>query len=41
MAPEAVDAVFYDVLTDEVVRPASLPGRAGLEALVSRLTGSP
>ena len=41
VAPEAVDAVFYDVLTDEVVRPASLPGRAGLEALVSRLTGSP
>jgi len=35
--PSGVDAVFYDVLRDEVVRPAALPGRAGLEALVRDL----
>lgn len=37
--PEAVDAVFYDVAADEVIRPEPLPGRAELTALVSRLAG--
>lgn len=37
VAPDAVEAVFYDVLADEVIRPRALPGRAELEALVARL----
>jgi DNA helicase-2/ATP-dependent DNA helicase PcrA len=33
LAPDAVDAVFYDLPTGEVVRPVDLPDRAGLEAI--------
>lgn len=33
----AVDAVFYDLHTAEVVRPAALPDRSGLEALLARV----
>ncbi len=37
---DEVDAVFYDLHSAEVVRPPSLPDRAGLEALLARLPGS-
>ena len=40
LAVHEVDAVFYDLHTAEVVRPASLPDRPGLEALLERLPGS-
>lgn len=33
LAPEQVDAVFYDLPTGEIVRPEALPDRAGLEAI--------
>ena len=35
-----VDAVFYDLRAAEVVRPAALPDRAGLEALLAAVPGS-
>jgi DNA helicase-2/ATP-dependent DNA helicase PcrA len=35
-----VDAVFYDLRAVEVVRPADLPNRAGLEALLVAVPGS-
>lgn len=34
--PQRVDAVFYDVLGREVIRPGSLPGRLELERLIDR-----
>ena len=37
---ESVDAVFYDLRAAEIVRPADLPDRAGLEALVTAVPGS-
>ena len=40
VSPGAIDAAFYDVATDELIRPASLPGRAELEPLVARLVGA-
>ena len=33
LAPDQVDAVFYDLPTGEIVRPDRLPDRAGLEAI--------
>lgn len=38
---EGVGAAFYDVLSDRVIRPASLPDRAALERLVTGLTADP
>ena len=35
-----VDAVFYDLRAAEVVRPAALPDRAGLEVLLAAVPGS-
>ncbi len=40
LAPEQVDAVFYDLRSGEVVRPQQLPGRAGLEALLAAVPAS-
>ena len=40
LAVHEVDAVFYDLHTAEIVRPASLPDRPGLEAVLARLPGS-
>lgn len=37
---DQVDAVFYDLHTAQIVRPATLPDRSGLEALLARLPGS-
>ena len=39
LAPEEVDAVFYDLPTGTVVRPEVLPDRAGLEAISVSLNG--
>ena len=36
---DRVDAVFYDPLTDRVVRPSGLPGRDRLDVLVAALAG--
>lgn len=36
LAPDQVEAVFYDLHTGEVVRPPDLPGRAELAAILSQ-----
>lgn len=40
VAPERVEAGFYYVRSDRLVRPPALPGRAGIEAMIAGL-GSP
>ena len=40
LAPEQVDAVFYDLRNAEVVRPPDLPDRLGLERLLAHLPSS-